>query len=357
MMRALPRICCIALLLLGTRAGAQTNLLDSIIHPDSLKALVAHIASDSMKGRYTGTMANVKAAEFIALEFKKVGLRALASNKGYFVPFTATPPGKVLTSYNVVAALPGKSRPQEVVIFCAHFDHIGMGDEATPRVHRGETTKRDAIFNGANDNASGVAGIIALARYYSKLQNNERTLLFVAFSGEELGMQGSAALVNNFKPESVMAVVNLEMLGRAPDGLPANPFITGSVLSDFRKVLNNELERQDAKKFRKNYFLSDAALLDDYFSRSDNYPFAQVGIPAHTIMLGNDLDPLYHTVNDEAETLNYPLMAKIVQAVALGCKGLTDGSVTLKRLPIPRKKEKKHRDTVPPRRVVSDQEE
>lgn len=355
MMRGLHRICCIALLLLCTRAGAQTNLLESIIHPDSLKALVSHLASDSMKGRYTGTMANVKAAEFIALEFKRIGLRALASNQGYFVPFTATPPGKVLTSYNVVAALPGKSRPQEVVIFSAHFDHVGIGDEATPRLYRGEPTKKDQIFNGANDNASGVAGIIALARYYSKLKNNERTLLFVAFSGEELGLQGSTALVNNFKPESVMAVVNLEMLGRAPNGLPANPFITGSALSDFRKVLNDELEKQDAKKFRKNYFLSDASLMDDYFVRSDNYPFAQVGIPAHTIMLGNDLDPLYHTVNDEAETLNYPLMAKIVQAVALSCRGLADGSVTLKRIGTPKKENpKKVEDTVYPR-VIRDQ--
>jgi hypothetical protein len=355
-MKGLQRICCISLLFVCLRGGAQESLLDSIIHPDSLKVLVSYLASDSMKGRFTGTMANVKAAEFIAFEFRKIGLRALASNQGYFVPFTATPPGKVVTSYNVVAALPGKSKPQEVVIFSAHFDHVGTVSESTARLYRGEPTMRDEIFNGANDNASGVARIIALARYYSKLKNNERTLLFVAFSGEELGLQGSNALVNNFKPESVMAVVNLEMLGRAPNGMPANPFITGSALSNFRTVLNDELKKQDAKKFRKNYFLSDASLADDYFSRSDNYPFAQLGIPAHTIMLGNDLDPLYHTVNDEAETLNYRLMAKIVQAVALSCKGLANGSVTLKRMGMLKKMNpEKAKDSIPPQRVIRDQ--
>lgn len=355
-MRGLQRICCISLLFVCLRGGAQENLLDSIIHPDSLKALVTHLASDSMKGRFTGTMANIKAAEFIALEFKRIGLRALASNQGYFVPFTATPPGKVVTSYNVVAALPGKSKPQEVVIFSAHFDHVGVAAESTPRLYRGEPTRKDEIFNGANDNASGVAGIIALARYYSKLKNNERTLLFVAFSGEELGLQGSTALVNNFKPESVMAVVNLEMLGRAPNGLPANPIITGSALSDFRTVLNDELGKQDIKEFKKNYFRSDGSLIDDYFSRSDNYPFAQVGIPAHTIMLGNDLDPFYHTVNDEAETLNYTLMAKVVQAVALSCKGLADGSVTLKRIAVRKVKSPENgKDSIPRQRVIRDQ--
>lgn len=217
------------------------------------------------------------------------------------------------------------------MIFSAHFDHIGTWSDSAG-LHVQVPIGRDKIFNGANDNASGVAGIIALARYYSILKNNERTLLFIAFSGEELGKQGSTALVNNFKPESVMAVANLEMLGRGPDGLRAVPFITGSALSDFRSVLNDELQKQHVKKFRKNYFNSDAFLEGDYFFRSDNYPFAMVGIPAHSIMLGNDQDSRYHTVNDETETLNYHIMARIVQAVALGCTSLINGSVTLKRI-------------------------
>src|SRR5215213_8013703 len=99
-MKGLQQVCCILLLFVCLQGNAQTNLHDSIIHPDSLKVLVKYLAADSMKGRFTGTMANIKAAEFIAGEFRKTGVRPLASNKGYFMPFTATPPGKVVTSYN-----------------------------------------------------------------------------------------------------------------------------------------------------------------------------------------------------------------------------------------------------------------
>lgn len=112
-MRVRQYICCVLLLFACLRGIAQKNLLDSIIHPDSLHALVKYLAVDSMKGRLTGTATNLQAAEFIADEFRKTGLRPVAASHGYLIPFKAFPRRGVVTSYNVVAALPGKSKSQK----------------------------------------------------------------------------------------------------------------------------------------------------------------------------------------------------------------------------------------------------
>ena len=197
----------------GDVAVRPNSLIDSVINPTSLREVVQVLASDSLEGRFTGSVHAQMAASYIANEFYKAGAAPLAGNGGYFVPFGAR--GKEQFGVNVMAALKGKSKPDEVIIFCAHFDHVGT-QSTNPIVIPGSISKPgDSIFNGANDNATGTSAIINLARYFGQLKNNERTILFIAFSGEEQGLLGSREVALHLQPESVTAVVNIEMIGRA----------------------------------------------------------------------------------------------------------------------------------------------
>ncbi|HEY0677669.1 MAG TPA: M28 family peptidase [Chitinophagaceae bacterium] len=315
----------------------KSLLLDSVFNPRVLASYVAFLSSDSMKGRLTGTAESVKAAEFIGITFENAGLQPLPDLKSYYMAFRLNSipnsiVGKNSLGYNVVGVLPGKTRPKEVVIFSAHFDHLGYESKVLYQLPADRSTEKgDTIYNGANDNASGVAGLMALANYFSVLNNNERTIVFVAFSGEEFGLLGSKAFQRIIRPSQIKAVMNLEMIGRTIYG-QAQPFITGSKYSDLRKLLNEHLQKTDLTKYGISYFDSDVNMDIQYFHRSDNFPFVVNGVPAHTIMLGTDNDPHYHSVQDEAETLNFRMMSDILKALALGSEEIIMAKVTPRRI-------------------------
>ncbi len=303
------------------------SILDSIINPIALREIVEFLASDSLRGRLTGTGEANKAADFIVNEFRNAGARPLASNQGYLMPFPTRFHNVV--GYNVMAALPGTDKSSETIIYSAHYDHVGTTSNPYNLIMRSEkNSSKDSIFNGANDNASGVAALICLARYYGHLKNNSRTILFVAFAGEELGLVGSKAMAETvINPEAITCVVNLEMLGRG-----SAPFITGGELGNLRNLLNAELARIDPKQFKKKFFARDSNPDQFLFRRSDNFPFALLKIPAHTIIGTSDEDAYYHTVDDEARTLNYKRIQRISHAVILGMRPIVAGEISPLRI-------------------------
>ncbi|HYE56574.1 MAG TPA: M28 family peptidase [Chitinophagaceae bacterium] len=324
----------ILLICLCTHANAQPDAATETINDSTLRELVMVLAADSMQGRFAGSAGNKLAADFIAAEFRKAGAKPVAGNDGYFMPFYAfdVRRGRV-EAVNIIGSLPGRSKSREVIIFCAHYDHVGTVSTNPHQLPGRSGAKGDTIFNGANDNASGVSGLIALMRYYAKMDTQERTLLFIAFSAEELGLQGSKAFQKYVDdPLTIKAVINLEMIGRGRSSARVRPFITGDHLSDLRKILNKELSQADRKKYGNNYFLRDASGEEQLFARSDNFPFAELGIPAHTFIAGTPLDPLYHSVNDEVESLNFNMMAEILHAIVIGCQPLVNGSVAPSRI-------------------------
>jgi Zn-dependent M28 family amino/carboxypeptidase len=219
--------------------------------------------------------------------------------------------------YNVVARLPGTDSSAGAVIFSAHYDHIGTASTNPNREYRKKELKqlKDTIYNGANDNASGTSALICLARYYGQLKNNKRTIIFIAFSGEEFGLVGSSAMAASIKnPGSIACMINLEMLGRG-----SSPFLTGSELGNTRDLLNTELARIDVGRFKKRYFKQERYPEQMLFKRSDNFPFAQLRIPAHTVM-SSDQDPYYHSFEDGTAHIELWVYQQITQAVALAMK-------------------------------------
>lgn len=304
----------------------QSSLIDSLFHPDSLRHLVKVLASDNLKGRLTGTTESLMAADFIADEFEKAGLSSVAGYDGFFQ--------EVKTGwFNVIGAIRGKSKPGQVIIFSAHYDHVGtISTNPYPWAGSQAAAERgDTIYNGANDDASGVSAVISLAKYFKALNNNERTLLFIAFTGEELGLLGSEYFVNDCAPDSIIAVINIEMIGRKQFS-NSRPFITGYERSDLIDILNRNYSSLPGKKPEKNFFSIDRNTNESLFNRSDNYSFAVKGVPAHSIMVTSTSDEYYHSLNDELKTLDFNHMKKVISAIATGTTGLVTGIDTPSRI-------------------------
>jgi hypothetical protein len=212
---------------------------------------------------------------------------------------------------NVVGILPGKSRKDEYVVFSAHYDHLGIGKP---------NSAMDSIFNGANDDASGTTAVIMLANYFRQLGNNERTLVFAAFTAEEVGGFGSQYFSKQFDPAKVMAMFNIEMIGTDSKWGTNSAFITGYERTDMGKILEKNLEGSQFK------FYPDPYPQQQLFFRSDNATLARLGVPAHTISTSKmDSEKFYHTLDDEIETLDMKNMAEIIKAIAISSRSIIAG--------------------------------
>ena len=223
-----------------------------------------------------------------------------------------------LPLFNVAGMLPGKSKPNEYVLFSAHYDHLGVV----------QSVEGDSIANGADDDASGTTAVIALAKYYKKLNNNERTLIFVAFTAEEVGGYGARHFSSRLNPDEVIAMFNIEMIGKESKFGKNAAFITGYERSDFGEILQKNLEGTDFK------FYPDPYPSQNLFYRSDNATLAALGVPAHTISTDQiDIDKFYHTVNDEFETLDADNIYSTIKAIALSARGIVSAKDTPKRIP------------------------
>jgi Zn-dependent M28 family amino/carboxypeptidase len=219
---------------------------------------------------------------------------------------------------NVVAVLPGKSRKNEIVVFSGHYDHLGVGKP---------NAAGDSIYNGANDDASGTTAVVMLADYFAKLKNNERTLMFVAFTAEETGGYGSQYFSKQLNADKVVAMFNLEMIGTESKWGKNSAYITGYKKSDFGKILQSNLS---GSAFR---FEPDPYPKENLFYRSDNATLAALGVPAHTISTSKmDNEPTYHKQTDDIASIDINNMTEIIKAIALSSKTIISGKDTPNRV-------------------------
>lgn len=221
---------------------------------------------------------------------------------------------------NVVGLLPGHAaqRSTENVVFSGHYDHLGTL----------KPVAGDSIANGADDDASGTTAVVALAEYFKKKNDNARPLLFVAFAAEEVGGFGSQYFSKQLDPQQVVAMFNIEMIGKEAKFGPNTAFITGYERSNFGPLLQTNLA---GSKFR---FEPDPYLEQNLFYRSDNATLARLGVPAHTISTDQiPTDKLYHSVDDEVESMNLANMTAVIQAIAQSASGIVAGRQTPTRIP------------------------
>ncbi|MEO7988207.1 MAG: M20/M25/M40 family metallo-hydrolase [Chryseolinea sp.] len=218
---------------------------------------------------------------------------------------------------NVVGQLEGKTKPDEMVVFSGHYDHIGIL----------QPVDGDSIANGADDDASGTTAVIELARYFKKTKSNNRTLVFAAFTAEEIGGFGSQYFSKQLNADKVVAMFNIEMIGKPSKWGQNFAFITGYERSDFGEILKKNLTGTQFE------FKPDPYPEEDLFYRSDNATLARLGVPAHTISTDQiDIDQLYHSVNDEVESLDVKNITSSIRAIALSAKSIISGADTPTRI-------------------------
>ena len=202
-------------------ARAQTSCPEPPLAPADLPlSAVRYLADDGLEGRLAGTAGERCAGDYIAAEFRRLGLRPAGEDGSYFqsLPLASVlnPHAPGGTGRNVIGALPGADPVQadEWVVIGAHYDHLGEGGPGSL------TPGTQAVHNGADDNASGVAAMMAAAERLAAGPRPARSVLFIAFTGEESGLLGSAhfAARPSIAPGRMVAMINLDMVGRLGEG-------------------------------------------------------------------------------------------------------------------------------------------
>ena len=288
------------------------------IKEETVKKHLYTLASDEMEGRKAGTPGIEKAAVYIENEFERIGLETFAGSEDFRQRFTKTIKGNELELFNVIGVLEGKSLKDEFIVISAHYDHLGIAKKAIDG---------DSIYNGANDDASGVAAVLALAEYFKEKGTNERSILFVAFTAEEMGLVGSNYFGTTVDPATIIAGINIEMIGKTASFGPNTAWLSGFERSDFGSIVQKNLEGSGYSLYPDPYKKF------NLFFRSDNASLARLGVPAHTFSTTPiDVDKDYHQVTDNPETLDVPTITETIKAIAIGTMSMIDGTDTPSRV-------------------------
>ena len=265
------------------------------------------LAGDELRGRGSGTQDEHRAAMFAAAQFEKLGM-APGGDGGGFVQRVALPeqfPDWVrqrlrrfeqvprTETWNAVGILRGTASPEEAVLLTAHLDHLGVG-----------LGSGDMIYNGADDDASGTTAVLALAKALAAGVRPRRTIVFALFGAEELGGYGSAGFLA--RPPvplgEIVANLEFEMIGRADPLLRTDQvYLTGYE----RTNLGPELARHGAK------LVADPHPAENFFTRSDNFALARMGIVAQTVS-SYGLHKDYHRPSDELGGIDFAHLTEVI---------------------------------------------
>jgi Tol biopolymer transport system component len=262
-----------------------------------LKKNITFLAADDLKGRLTGSKEEKIAADYIEKQLKSLGLKPY-DGKNYIQNFTykvklnahdsIATNGIENTGRNVIAYLDNKA--QKTIIIGAHYDHLGLNEHN----NSAKVNSKGEIHNGADDNASGVAAVLELARMYSKNKATEKVnYIFAFFSGEEDGLIGSKHMTETLKNKypNVIAMINLDMIGRLNDKKEMTVGGTGTC-PDFSKLLEKE------KPAGFNITLDESGV-----GPSDHTSFYLKDIPVLFFFTGTHAD--YHKPTDDEDKINY----------------------------------------------------
>lgn len=257
---------------------------------ENIKYNLYTLASDEFEGRGTGYPGDLKASEFIVNYFKTWGIDEAYGTDGYLQKFNVNVGRKY--SYNVIGYLEGNDNnyKNEVIVIGAHYDHLGKSGSK--------------IYYGADDNASGTAGLMEIAKAFASIKTGlKRTLVFIAFSGEELGLIGSKYQVQNpvFKLDDTKYMINLDMIGYLRN---KKLYFLGGGISSFMENLIKIISDNYADEIAP-YITSTPG------SGSDHVSYSNKGIP--TLFLHTGLHSYYHTTKDTPDKINYEGLETIVK--------------------------------------------
>lgn len=322
--RCLAALFAVSVSAYATHAQAQATAADA----GRIQRDIATLADDKWEGRQTCTPGNDSAAAYIARRFTSLRLTPAgdATGREYFHRYVARPTGAEkrglpaqCNTKNVAAILRGTDPElaKEYVIIGAHYDHLGRSTDGAQ-----DPNSVDSIRNGADDNASGTAGVMELARIFAA-HPTKRSLLFVTFSGEEWGVLGSQKFVAEAMPKGRMqAMVNFDMIGRLR-GDSVLVFGTGTA-TEMRGIL----ESQNTPKPLLVRFNPDG------YGPSDHSSFYEKNIPVLHFFTREHED--YHKASDEVKKINAPGEARVLDYAARVIRELADRTAPLTFVAQPR---------------------
>ena len=276
---------------------------------DAMRQTVEYLASPELGGRFPATAGDTLASDYLAGKLRSLRLKPVVrekKNNGFYQGFSF---GRMeqKTSHNIIAVLPGKDRQlrNEYIVVGAHYDHLGMGGDGSGS-RRPDTV---AVHPGADDNASGDAVVLQLARHFKKMRPS-RSIVFMFFGAEEQGVVGSKSFVEWMKREDaqrinlpadikgIVAMVNLDMVGRMRDSALS---ISGTGTSSEFKAMAEEAAQRTGLHI---------SCTPDGYGPSDQASFVAADIPVFSLTTGGHME--YHTPEDIPSTLNYDGMQLVL---------------------------------------------
>lgn len=283
-----------------------TSLFSQQIKPENLKKHIKYLASDKLKGRETGSQEELTAANYIANYFSKYKLQQKGNLSSYFYSYKFKKPesphdtvgGKTVSALNVVGFLDNQA--DYTVIIGAHYDHLGLGMDQNSL----DANPKGKIHNGADDNASGTAGVLELARYFSQNNRKEKfNFLFICFSGEELGLYGSKKFCDNptIDFSKVNYMINMDMVGRLVDSTNKLMILGVGTAPDWVSLID---KTNPGFKVIKD---------SSGIGPSDQTSFYLKQIPALHFFTGQHAD--YHKPSDDWQKINFKGEEKVLEYI------------------------------------------
>ena len=273
----------VLLLLVGSITFAQTQ-------QERLTRHVYTLAGDSLRGRKAGSEDAAKAAAYIGKQFEEIGIQPYFE-EGWYQTFE-----KAGTTYkNVVGILPGNDpvMKDEYIIIGAHYDHLGV--------------RNDEIYNGADDNASGIATIIEMARILKSQQGDlKRSVIVVAFDAEEIGLWGSDYLSKNLDLSKVKLMMSIDMVGWLEQGKTLR-LQGAATIKDGKRLLREEAEKMHIDIKPKDFETS-------ILGATDTQGFAKRGVA--TLYVTTGLKSPYHKPEDDPELIDYKGLDRVTDYMA-----------------------------------------
>ena len=289
-----------------TNKEASLESISKMNTVESTTELVTEIASDKMEGRKPGTAGMESATRFVENYLSSAHIQP------FFENYRDTLLVRDKESYNIVGLIKSKKPSTEYVLIGAHLDHLGIRPSQT-----------DSIYNGANDDASGVTAVLQIATILKKYEV-DKNIIVAVFTGEESGLLGSKHLAKRLKSLNIplKLMLNFEMIGTVLSNGENQVYITGFDKSDFAENFNQLLNVEFATKL-EGY--------EQLFRMSDNYPFYQeFGIPAHTICTFDfkNFDQ-FHQPGDEVSKLDLKNMNAIINLASLAILKLVNSDIPI----------------------------
>ena len=271
--------------------GPKKTQSDTTI--EDFKSRVGYLASDKLGGRSAGSKGDILARDYMVDLFEKSSSSVTIQE---FEVITNRRTQETAITYNVIGVLPGNDPElkDEFVIVGGHYD-------TTPNPPKARRLFFDNINNGADDNASGTAMVLELFEKYASTNSHKRTLVFILFGGEELGLLGSKHYAENptINLDKVQLMVNLDMIGRLDED--KNVYLGGVPTAyGLDKAIKPFIE---SSKLNVTSYQHTASGVRSLFSRSDHYNFYKKDVPSLFFFTGIHKD--YHTPRDEANLVNY----------------------------------------------------